>query len=215
MNYINNGIKYGRNKWAFKISIIKTSDSNEIIRAGILSFFCILSTFRLMNRVLLFLIFHLVCDQMSRGVLAIFGYTSASAAEAIKSYADFYQVPYISLTSAVYKKSLANDDSEDSDFHSIMTENSYESSNNTSLNENDQITIKSNDEIDDELDDEITTQSINKNVHLKNFQINMHPDIIPLLVSLIKYNRWKTIFYLYNNDEGLLYFLILSLGKAR
>ena len=35
VNYINNGIKYGRNKWAFKISIIKTSDSNEIIRAGI------------------------------------------------------------------------------------------------------------------------------------------------------------------------------------
>jgi hypothetical protein len=34
VNYINNGIKYGRNKWAFKISIIKTSDSNEVIRAG-------------------------------------------------------------------------------------------------------------------------------------------------------------------------------------
>jgi hypothetical protein len=138
---------------------------------------------------------------MSRGVLAIFGYTSASAAEAIKSYADFYQVPYISLASAVYKTSLVNEDSDDSDFNNIMSENSYDSSNNTAFIEDDQTVIESNENLEYEM---TTTQSINKNVHLKNFQINMHPDIIPLLVSLIKYNRWKTIFYLYNNDEGLL-----------
>lgn len=31
--YLNNGIKYGRNKWSFRINVIKTTDSNEVIRA--------------------------------------------------------------------------------------------------------------------------------------------------------------------------------------
>jgi len=136
---------------------------------------------------------------MSRGVLAIFGYTSASAAEAIKSYADFYQVPYISLSSAVYKQSLQNENSDDSDFDSLIADNSYDSSNSTSFSEDEQKFVESNENWDDEFS---TTQNMNKIVQLKNFQINMHPDIVPLLVSLIKYNSWKTIFYLYNNDEG-------------
>jgi hypothetical protein len=36
--YLNNGIKYGRNKWYFRINVIKTTDSNEVIRAGKLNF---------------------------------------------------------------------------------------------------------------------------------------------------------------------------------
>ena len=31
--FLNNGIKYGRNKWLFRINMIKTTDSNEVIRA--------------------------------------------------------------------------------------------------------------------------------------------------------------------------------------
>jgi hypothetical protein len=31
--YLNNGIKYGRNKWSFRINVIRTTDSNEVIRA--------------------------------------------------------------------------------------------------------------------------------------------------------------------------------------
>ena len=31
--FLNNGIKYGRNKWSFRINVIKTTDSNEVIRA--------------------------------------------------------------------------------------------------------------------------------------------------------------------------------------
>ena len=36
-----------------------------------------------------------------------------------------------------------------------------------------------------------------------NFQITIHPDMVPVLVSLIKYSRWKTIYYIYNHDEAL------------
>lgn len=31
--YLNNGIKYGRNKWFFRINVLRTTDSNEVIRA--------------------------------------------------------------------------------------------------------------------------------------------------------------------------------------
>ena len=34
------------------------------------------------------------------------------------------------------------------------------------------------------------------------FVVNLHPAITPTLISLIKYNRWKTIYYLYNHEEG-------------
>jgi hypothetical protein len=35
-----------------------------------------------------------------------------------------------------------------------------------------------------------------------NFQITIHPDMVPVLVSLIKYSRWKSIYYIYNHEEG-------------
>jgi hypothetical protein len=34
ISYLNNGIKYGRNKWAFHLNILRYSDSNELVRAG-------------------------------------------------------------------------------------------------------------------------------------------------------------------------------------
>ena len=34
IEFMNNQIKYGRNKWAFQISTLKTSDSNQLMRAG-------------------------------------------------------------------------------------------------------------------------------------------------------------------------------------
>ena len=41
------------------------------------------------------------------------------------------------------------------------------------------------------------------NSQSKNFQIHMHPDMVPMLISLIKYNRWQIIYYVYNHDEAL------------
>lgn len=34
IGFINNGIKYGRNKWFYNLNILKSSDSHELIRAG-------------------------------------------------------------------------------------------------------------------------------------------------------------------------------------
>ena len=33
-DYINNGIKYGRNRWAFQIHILNTDDTVELFDAG-------------------------------------------------------------------------------------------------------------------------------------------------------------------------------------
>lgn len=43
----------------------------------------------------------------------------------------------------------------------------------------------------------------NKNEHkAESFILNMHPDLVPLLVSMIKYSRWKNIYYVYDNEEA-------------
>ena len=39
-----------------------------------------------------------------------------------------------------------------------------------------------------------------------SFLLNMHPSLSPMLIFLMKYHRWQTIYYIYDNDEGLNYF---------
>ncbi len=41
----------------------------------------------------------------------------------------------------------------------------------------------------------------------KNYDLHMHPDMVPLLISLLKYYRWSFIYYVYNNDEGKIFCL--------
>lgn len=38
----------------------------------------------------------------------------------------------------------------------------------------------------------------------------MQPDLIPLLVSLVKNNQWKNIYYIYNHQDGFGFFIFIS-----
>ncbi|CAF0748574.1 unnamed protein product [Brachionus calyciflorus] len=158
VKYLNNGIRYGRNKWFLHVDILENSNSHDIIRT--------------------------VCNQMSKGILAIFGQTSHSLTEAIKSYTNRYKIPFISITHPRHKLDDKIQNSNQFNLDLVQNENKLSSSENSDLNNS----IKNDQEI------------IN---NTQNFQIKMHPDMVPLLVSLIKYHQWKSIYYLYNNEEAL------------
>ena len=141
---------------------------------------------------------------MNKGVLAIFGYTSDSSAYTLKTYANLYKYPFITMSSPSNKiyeqlerKTLVNDENNDGYLNQEIT-------NETQSINNDEETVS---EIKSEKDDigHYKTLNINEEEILEadEYQINMAPDMIPLLVSLLKYNRWKSVFYLYNYQGGL------------
>lgn len=55
------------------------------------------------------------------------------------------------------------------------------------------------------------SQSGTKENHL--FQLYMEPDLSPLLISIIKYNNWKRLYYIYNHEKGTLNLLSLLRKK--
>lgn len=113
---------------------------------------------------------------MSKGVLAIFGQTTLASSESIRSFSNLYKIPFISLSHPVYTKNDIENQKISADFNDpVISDSSSISKENSTQNES----KKS-----------------------ENFQINMHPDMVPLLVSLVKYNRWKSVYYIYNHAEG-------------
>jgi hypothetical protein len=130
---------------------------------------------------------------MSKGPLAIFGHWTTGSKNSIETYSNFYNVPFLSWSPSIYKHESneenlekeafveqANVDNPDGDF---SNENNYMKSSQANLHH---------------VQDHFVSDSVEK----PSFQVNFHPDLVPLLISLIKYNRWKTIYYIYNHEEG-------------
>lgn len=124
---------------------------------------------------------------MERGVLAIFGGISEKSVKAVQSFVNYHQIPFITWNNPSYED--------------LERENDYDVySYNVEYNK-DPIIFR-NDEFDyqEQTGNAIKQQTFNNT----NYLINMHPDISAVLVSLIKYNRHKTIYYLYNHEAGKL-----------
>ena len=133
-----------------------------------------------------------MCNQLEKGVLAIFGYTTALSAHALKTYVNLYKVPFISLSPPV-SKYIKKTEVKDA---IVDDEIGFEFSNEVQMHS--QIVKRS---VHFESNSDIFDRS-NRGTD-EAYQLNMFPDMIPLLVSLIKYNRWKTMYYFYNYEEGL------------
>ena len=121
---------------------------------------------------------------MERGVLAIFGGISEASSRSLQSFVNFYNIPFFAWNSPTYK----------------TTE--------TYLDENDN-EYDLNGKFEQQMEELVASPKANQdsieNVEPKeenNYFINMHPEIAPVLISLIKYNRHKTIYYMYNHDFG-------------
>ena len=137
---------------------------------------------------------------MSRGALALFGWTAPSSTAALKTITDKYQVPLLTWSHPILKKANESD-------HEYELESEEETSENE---EPDHKYLFTNSDLHkkyesvDEITNLATLRKYNeiKNAHARNFQVHMHPDMVPMLISLIKYNRWKIIYYVYNHEEG-------------
>jgi len=149
-DYINSGGE-AETKWTFQLYVLKTYDESELLNA--------------------------VCNQMSRGVLAIFGETNMFTAESIKSFVNHYNIPFFTWT---YPTSdLIPNDSKEEAFL-LDEENDYD-------------------------DDEETQKIKMKNkTPQTSYLFNMYPSLTGLLISLLKYHKWKNIYYIYDNDEALI-----------
>ena len=131
---------------------------------------------------------------MKKGVLALFGFSTAPSTYTLRSYANLYQIPVFSLSHqpSKYDEIIKNE-------LVIETENELQNSPKIETSKKSTYRIKKNaDEYEYTDIAETPVEEI-----IEEFQVNMFPDMIPLLVSLMKYNRWKMVYYIYNHEEGI------------
>jgi hypothetical protein len=132
---------------------------------------------------------------MSRGVLVIIGFTSSQTANTINAYTNFHKIPFISLSPPVIDyqpPKIADNVDEIKDFNIDLQD--------VELGLNQDELMTSTPIIKEELtqqSDKDTEKSLENSYH-----INAQPDMVPLLISLVKYNRWNRVYYVYNHPEG-------------
>jgi len=126
---------------------------------------------------------------MNKGVLAALGFTNGLSAYTLETYYNLYEVPFFSLSPPNKK------------YNKIITRKTASTSEYENLQFNQKKSFKRReDEFYEEYEEDLN--EIVSNEDPKEYQINMYPDITPLLISLLKYNRWKTVYYIYNYNEG-------------
>ncbi len=143
---------------------------------------------------------------MERGTLAIFGGISSASSKSIKSFVNFYNIPFITWNEPSYKlydNYLEENDNNKYTDESSTTKSSVQSEYEQNLESIDNVLTKNK-------DTQINSKANNDNdSNFKmnsNFLINMHPEISPVLISFVKYNRHRIIYYLYNHESGLFFF---------
>lgn len=121
---------------------------------------------------------------MERGVVALFGETTMLASDSLKQFVNAYNIPFFTWS---YPNLKTND------FVDFKTE--------PDLNE--QATVS--DQINDESDTTPNKPVINSDAisDEDNYLFNMHPSLTPLLISLMKYHKWSSVYYIYDSDEAL------------
>ena len=125
---------------------------------------------------------------MSRGILAMFSHISTVSYETLRSLTSFYEMPFITMTHPVheYNYRTNEDKNDDRSFSLDMSGSDYSY-------------VDRNSQLSSSYVNRFNKKSRDNG---PSFLLNMHPDLVPLLVSMIKYNRWKNIIYVYDNEEG-------------
>lgn len=124
---------------------------------------------------------------MAKGVLAVFSNINTASYETLKSFANFYEIPFITMTHPVHVYNyLSGEQDINEDEASFPAIDSFADKNPQSS------TAQNQAKFENRHDGKST----------EDFVLTMHPDLVPLLVSMIKYNRWKNIYYVYDNEEG-------------
>lgn len=164
-------------------------------------------------------LFVAVCQQMSRGVLAIFGTTSWSSVNVLNSFTSYYGVPFISWSHLArtrmpaYKlltdNSSIHGNKKFNRFHRELSDYSFVPGSQRARaarssfdmeNEYDVVDYSSNDELlmeSLEVDDQDGNLKDNSPT-----QLYLRPDLALAMIELISSYGWTNIYYIYNHEQG-------------
>ncbi len=144
----------------------------------------------------------LVCQQMSRGVLAIFGSTSYSSMETVKSITNKYNIPFFSW-SHLYRLRKGPD----SMHQTIATKSLIFKRESTNFVPNNKKNVEYDEaEYESEYEENPNAQIeyLNSNSEMtdQHSQLYLRPDLAPVLIELIKHYKISSVYYIYNHDNG-------------
>lgn len=157
---------------------------------------------------------------MNHGALAVFSNIETSSYETLKSFASFHEIPFITMTHPIHEYNYM---SSSSPYDSNHEEDDRSSRGGSSSMDSSLSNFDAFDDVFDEKraswqqrtkteDDSMIIDSKDKlsssSLPRESFLLNMHPDLVPLIVSMIKYNRWKNIYYIYDHEEGIYLFFL-------
>jgi hypothetical protein len=137
---------------------------------------------------------------MNRGILGLFGHIDSDSDNALRAITNLYQMPFITWAPPIYKytKSEIN--------HSKLNKKQQDQQNRDEEWFSDDVAdyhsphVSPNKYSSQYNYDHIGTETDNDNQY---YQINMYPDLVPVIVSLIKYNRWDRVYFFYNHNDAL------------
>jgi hypothetical protein len=134
---------------------------------------------------------------MTRGPFAIFGTSEWSTLNTLKSFTNFYNVPYVSWSYLDRKpfysmNQIKSLNSKITNHHKSYS-NSYE-----------KIFLRREDY---DLIEQKTFIKIQNHTNMNSFkqpsyQLFLKPDLVPVLIELIRFYDWKHFYYIYNYENG-------------
>lgn len=154
---------------------------------------------------------------MSRGVLAIFSNIETSSYETLRAFTSHHEIPFVTMTHPIHEYTYASDNDNDNESDRSVIDPTLPSFGPESSDDGSFIqhsSVWQDDERKDARHDSNGARTMGgatsqigsshaNHANKESFLLNMHPDMVPLLVSMIKYNRWRNIYYVYDYDEAL------------
>jgi hypothetical protein len=132
---------------------------------------------------------------MSRGVLAIFGsFSSSFSINAIRSITNHYDLPFISISN-VPRRGYYEQLKSDYEIRNKLLTNTTNNYKDIIMN-----VVNKQSEI---IKDNNRTNELNVTSNFTHSQLYMRPNIIPVLIELIKHYKFSTIYYIYNYESGM------------
>ena len=148
---------------------------------------------------------------MSRGVLAIFGSTSFSSMDMVKSMTNKYSIPYITWSHFMGSP------------HDIMRTKVFEqrsligsrvAATRPSVtmakrnNKNAEYDETEYEAVEEEDAPNAKVEYIKSDEEANEFtQLYLRPNLAPVLIELIKFYKWPAVYYIYNHDHGICCFI--------
>jgi len=135
---------------------------------------------------------------MTRGPFVIFGTSEWSTLNTLRSFTSFYNIPYVTWSYLDRKPFYTINQMKNLNMKKIDDQKSFASSyEKIFLRREDYDLVEQKSLI------KIQNQSTNMNSNkLSSYQLFLKPDLVPVLIELIRFYDWKQFYYIYNYENG-------------